>query len=247
MNTPGIGRLTIVEIRKMADTRSGVWLLAVAGLISVGIVTLILVVGDGPDLTLAGLFAPTLFPLSVFLPILGILAVTTEWSQRTALTTFALVPRRHRVAVAKLIAAVLLALGSAAAGLAVAAGGNLLGAAVAGGDGGWHLPAADLGKGVLYLVVSVLLGVGFGLLLMNSALAIVLVLVLPIVWSILAGVEAMRTTVEWLDISVTTGLLIDNAVPMDGTDWARLGTSVGVWVLLPTAAGLARLLRREVA
>ncbi len=247
MNPPGMLRLTAVEIRKMADTRSGVWLLAVAGLISVAIVTLILVVGDGPDLTLAGLFAPTLFPLGVFLPILGILAVTAEWTQRTALTTFALVPRRHRVAAAKLLAAVLLAVLSAAVGLAVAAAGNLLGAAVAGGDGGWHLPAADLGSGVLFLVVNTLLGVGFGLLLMNSALAIVLVLVLPIAWSILAGVRAMRTAVEWLDISVTTGLLIDDAVPMHGEDWARLGTSVAVWVLLPIAAGLVRLLRREVS
>jgi hypothetical protein len=222
-------------------------LLAVAGLISAAFVTLILTVGEAPDLTLAGLFVPTLLPLSIFLPIVGILSVTTEWSQRTALTTFALVPRRHRVAVAKLIAALLLALVSAAASLAFAAAGNLLGEAVAGGDGSWHLSTADLGKGVLYLVVSMLLGVGFGLLLMNSALAIVLVLVLPIVWSILAAlVGSLRTAAGWLDFSVTSGLLVDTA-GMTGEDWAKLGTSTGVWVLLPIAGGLVRLLRREVA
>ncbi len=29
--------------------------------------------------------------------------------------------------------------------------------------------------------------------------------------------------------------------------WARLGASVALWVVLPFAAGLVRLLRREVA
>jgi hypothetical protein len=248
MSRPTIVRLTTVEIRKMADTRAGIWLLAVAGLISAGIVVLVLAAADGPDITLAGLFASTLFPLSVFLPILGILAVTAEWTQRTALTTFALVPQRHRVAAAKLLAALLLALAAAAASLAFAAAGNLLGSAVAGGDGSWQLSAADLGKGVLYLVISMLLGVGFGLLLMNSAFAIVLVLLLPILWSVLAGlVGALNTAAGWLDISVTNGLLIDDSVTMHGEHWAKLGASVAAWVLLPLAAGLIRLLRREVS
>lgn len=243
-----IARLTTVEIRKMADTRSGVWLLAVAGLISAAIVVIVLAAADGSELTLAGLFAPTLFPLSVFLPILGILSATSEWTHRTALTTFVLVPQRERVAVAKLLAAVLLAVLAAAAGLAAAALGNLLGMALAGGDGSWQLSAADLGKGALFLVISVLLGVGFGMLLMNSAFAIVLVLVLPILWSILAElVRPLKAAAGWLDISVTNGLLIDNTVTMDGQDWAKLAVSVAVWVLLPTAAGLVRLLRREVA
>jgi ABC-2 type transport system permease protein len=247
MNPPSVGRLTTVEIRKMTDTRSGVWLLAVGGLVSAAIVTLVLVVGDAPDMTFAGLFAPTLFPLSVFLPIVGILSVTTEWSQRTALTTFALVPRRHRVAAAKLIAAVLLAVVVAAASLAFAAAANALGSAVAGGDGSWRLPAAELGEGVLYLVVNTLLGVGLGLLLMNSALAIVMVLVLPVVWSVLSGVAgALRTAHGWLDISETSGLLIESTA-MAGEEWAKLGTSFALWVLLPMTLGLVRLLRREVA
>lgn len=243
-----IARLTTVELRKMADTRSGRWLLATAGLISAAIVLIVLLVGEPGDLTLAGLFAPTLWPLSIFLPILGILSVTSEWTQRTALTTFALVPERHRVATAKVLAALLLALLAAAVSLAFAASGNLIGALAAGGDGSWRLTAADLGKGVLFLLVTMMLGVAFGMLLMNSAAAIVLVLVLPVVWSILTElVRAIRTVAEWLDISVTSGLLIDAEVTMAGQDWAKLATSVAMWVLLPAGAGLARLLRREVA
>lgn len=243
-----IARLTTVELRKMADTRSGRWLLATAGLISAAIVLIILLAGEPGDLALAGLFAPTLWPLSIFLPILGVLSVTSEWTQRTALTTFALVPERHRVATAKVLAALLLALLAAAVSLAFAAAGNLIGLLAADGDGSWRLTAADLGKGVLFLLVTMMLGVAFGMLLMNSAAAIVLVLVLPVVWSILTElVRAIRTVAEWLDISVTSGLLIDAEVTMGGQDWAKLGTSVAMWVLLPAGAGLARLLRREVA
>jgi len=243
-----IARLTTVELRKMADTRSGRWLLATAGLISAAIVLIILLAGEPGDLALAGLFAPTLWPLSIFLPILGVLSVTSEWTQRTALTTFALVPERHRVATAKVLAALLLALLAAAVSLAFAAAGNLIGLLAADGDGSWRLTAADLGKGVLFLLVTMMIGVAFGMLLMNSAAAIVLVLVLPVVWSILTElVRAIRTVAEWLDISVTSGLLIDAEVTMAGQDWAKLATSVAMWVLLPAGAGLARLLRREVA
>ena len=63
---------------------------------------------------------------------LGILSITSEWSQRTALTTFALVPRRERVVAAKLAAVVLAALASVLASLAVAAVGTLVARATGG-------------------------------------------------------------------------------------------------------------------
>jgi ABC-2 type transport system permease protein len=51
----------------------------------------------------------TQIPVGVLLPVLGVLLVTSEWSQRTAMTTFALVPRRFRVLTAKPLAAAVLA------------------------------------------------------------------------------------------------------------------------------------------
>ena len=42
---------------------------------------------------------------SFLLPILAIMLVTSEWSQRTALVTFTLEPRRSRVVLAKLVVA----------------------------------------------------------------------------------------------------------------------------------------------
>jgi ABC-2 type transport system permease protein len=242
-----LARLTTVELRKMTDTRAGRWLLAVAGLIAAAIVVVVLSVGEPAEITMYGLFGPTLFPLSVFLPILGILAVTAEWTHRTALTTFTMVPVRSRVAGAKLAASVVLGLLAVAVSLTMAAVGNLLGAAVADGDGSWQLTGADLGKGVLFLLVNMLMGVGFGMLLMNAAFAIVLVFVLPTLWSVLTElVHAVEKPAQWLDISVTSGLLIDDTTTMHAGDWAKLGVSVAAWVVLPLALGLVRLLRREV-
>ncbi len=60
-------------------------------------------------------------PASVLLPIVGILLVTSEWSQRTGLITFPLVPVRSRVIAAKLLASLVLALAMLAMSVGVVA------------------------------------------------------------------------------------------------------------------------------
>ncbi|MEU8005403.1 ABC transporter permease [Catellatospora sp. NPDC049111] len=234
-------RLTAVELRKMADTRSGAWLLAVVGLLAAVVVTVLSLTSDAPEFDFGGLLGPTVLPAAVLLPVLGVLSVTSEWSQRTTLTTYALVPRRMRVATAKVLAALALAVLAYAACLAATAAALPF----AGGPDPWHLSAAALGKAGLFLVVNVLLGVAFGMLLLNSALAIVLYFVLPIAWSILGEmVVPLHRPAEWLDLSVTSGLLLEPV--MTGRDWARLGTSVAVWIVVPLVLGLIRVHRREV-
>src|SRR5918992_5359470 len=101
---PSIGRLTLVEVRKMTDTRAGFWLLAVTALAYAALVVVLLIVADPPDLTFYGFFQATLLPAGVLLPVIGILSVTGEWTQRAALTTFTLVPERERIAAAKVLA-----------------------------------------------------------------------------------------------------------------------------------------------
>ncbi|MFL6023617.1 MAG: ABC transporter permease, partial [Marmoricola sp.] len=83
-------RLVGVEISKMFNTRSGFWLLT-----SVGITATIATIATilfAPDDTLGyGNFAAAVgFPMSVILPMIAVLAITSEWSQRTGLTTFTL-------------------------------------------------------------------------------------------------------------------------------------------------------------
>src|SRR5205085_12602592 len=85
---PTFPRLTLVELRKMVDTRAGFWLqLIVAGLTLI-VVTLFCTFGDTDDLIFRDMFALAVFPASLLLPVVGILLVTSEWTQRTALITF---------------------------------------------------------------------------------------------------------------------------------------------------------------
>src|SRR4051794_1951038 len=97
-------RLTLVELRKLADTRSGLWLLIVIGLAAAGTAVIMLAAAPDDQQTFQALFTFGAVPAAVLLPVLGILSMTSEWSQRTALTTFTLTPARGRVVVAKLFA-----------------------------------------------------------------------------------------------------------------------------------------------
>jgi ABC-2 type transport system permease protein len=235
---PPMQRLTTVELRKMIDTRAGFWLLLLVGLSAVALVVLVLAVGNAEDQTMKSLFSGAIQVISILLPIVGLLLVTSEWSQRTALTTFTLVPERSRVVVAKLLASSALAVVAVLVCLAAAAAGNL----IAGGS--WNFELSDLGTGALYEVISMLGALALGLLLMHSALAIVTYFVLPTVVGIVVEVvSALREPSEWFDPSKTTTPLAENS--MAGDDWAKLGVTVAIWVGIPLVLGLLRLQRHE--
>ena len=241
LTRPGLGRLSAVELRKAADTRAGFWLLAVLVLLAVAVVVLQgTFAEDDIDRTFAALFSGAIQVVSIILPVLGILLVTSEWSQRTGLSTFALVPARERVVVAKVIGATVLTVFAVAACFVVAAAGNVF----TGGD--WSLGLGDLGRLALYELIGMLGGVAFGLIFMNSALAIVMYFVIPIGWSILGEtIAALDKPADWLDLGRPLATLADTTASMSGTDWAQLATAGGVWVVLVFALGLIRLRRTE--
>jgi ABC-2 type transport system permease protein len=242
---PGPARLTQIEMRKFVDTRSGLWLLVVIGLLSGLLVAVQLIWGGHGDGNFAGFLEPSLFPVGVLLPVLGVLTVTTEWSHRTALTTFTLVPRRRRILVAKLAAAVIFALASVVVSLAFAAIGTALAGAFDRGDGSWSLPAATIGQAVVFQVLNVVMGVGFGMLLLSSPVAIVSLFVIPAAFMIITQlVTAIKDVLLWLDINTAMGPLSSGS--MTGPDWEHLGTSSLLWIVVPLAIGGIRLLRREV-
>ncbi|KAB1927366.1 ABC transporter permease [Micromonospora noduli] len=243
---PSLLRLTGVELRKLVDTRAGRWLLITIGLTTAAIVILQLIYAGEADQTFLNFFVPSLLPVSVLLPVLGILSITSEWSQRTALTTYALVPRRERVVAAKLFAVMLTALASVLASLAVAAVGTLV-ASATGGAGTWEFDwSLVLNAGILQ-VTSVLMGAAFGLLLLNPPLAIVGYLLLPTLWGVLGEmVKPLRGPSEWLDTSKTMEPLFSSDA-LTGGQWGRIVVSLLVWMVLPLAAGLFRTLRREVS
>jgi ABC-2 type transport system permease protein len=234
----GLPRLTRIELRKMADTRSGFWLLLVIGLLAAAIVAITVIAGKQSERDFHDLFKGTLWVVSILLPVLGILAVTSEWGQRTGLTTFALVPERGRVIAAKLLAAAGLALYAVVACLITAAIGNLF------AGGSWDLPLYAVAHGALFELIGVLGGVAFGLVFLNSALAIVLYFILPTAWTILGEtIHALDKPADWLDTTRTFAPLIDGG--MTGTAWAQLGTSLALWLGAFLVAGLWRLRRTE--
>jgi ABC-2 type transport system permease protein len=238
---PGVpfARTLQAELRKMVDTRAGRWLIIVMAALAAVVMAAFVLWGPSDDASLRSLMELSSLPLAMLLPVLGIMAATAEWTQRTGLITFTLEPRRGRVVLAKALAALGLALVVLASTTAVAVLANLVG----GGD--WNLGAAVAGGMLLALLIYVLQGVAFGLLFLNTPVAIVSVLVLPTAWTIATQIlSSLAEAGAWLDMDSVTGPLF--AGEMSGKDWAQLGTAFSVWVLLPLAIGTVRVLRREV-
>jgi ABC-type transport system involved in multi-copper enzyme maturation permease subunit len=214
----------------MVDTRSGRWLLIIIGLATVA---------------LKGFFSAALTGTPILLPVMGILSVTGEWSQRTVLTTFTLVPERPRILVAKLAGGSLLGAVFIAIALVTALAGRAIAAALDRSSGSWSLPPSAVATTLLFAVIAVFTGVAYGLLFMNSPLAIVMYFLLPMAWTTLSEtVKALRGPAGWLDTNRTLNPLLEEGVTAE--EWARAGTSLAVWLLIPLLAGLIRLTRREV-
>src|SRR5688500_17932479 len=139
---PPLGRLMFVELRKMTDTRAGFWLQLAVIALTLAIAGILVGFGESDDQTFEVMLAAAMQPSVNLLPVIGILLVSSECSQRTAQQTFTLVPRRPRVICAKLLASLAVAAAAFAISILVA----LLATAIAGSDApdAWSLPAGQL-------------------------------------------------------------------------------------------------------
>lgn len=89
---PPMSRLVVVEARTAVDTRAGSWLLLATAPATVAIVGVQIAIATAVDLelSLADLMLGASTGLGILVRILGALAISTEWTQRTAPVTFAL-------------------------------------------------------------------------------------------------------------------------------------------------------------
>jgi len=238
-----LSRLVRVELRKLADTRAGFWLLVTIGVITAAVIAVFFLASDPSDRTFLGFMGVTATPQGFLLPVMGILLVTSEWTQRTALVTFTLMPVRGRVLAAKVLAATIAGLAAIALAVGLAALATLAG----GADDAWKgIGADDFGKFALLQTSGVLQGLAFGLLFLSSAPAIVTYFVLPTAFSIVASlVKAMEKAAPWVDLGSAQQPLF-SGVNLSGEQWAQVATSTAIWVLLPFVVGLVRVLRAEV-
>ena len=239
---PGLFRLVGVELRKMVDTRAGFWLQLVTLGLMITLVILNIVFGKNVDQTFQDMLWSALWPATVLLPVVGLLLITSEWSQRTSLITFTLVPRRSRVLAAKLGAGVVLAMVALVTSLAVAVVGTVV--ADPGVDGTWSLPPEMLGQAALYVSATMITGLAFGSVLLSSAPAIVLYFVLPLGWTLLASIPTIEGVARWLNAGHSLAPMSEHV--LSATEWARAGTTLAVWMLLPLVIGVWRISRNEI-
>lgn len=254
------GRLIAVEWRKMIDTRSGIWLLAITGgLLTLVMALVVLIVGlNDAQATAKGLIQVFTIPVSILVPVFAILVVTSEWSQRNNLTTFTLEPHRLRVMGAKLVAVTALAVATIVLAFVLGALTNVLCGAVTGNPLQWDLDGSQLAWIVLSQMAFFAMGYALACLLLNTpgaiALFYVVALVLPlVVWGPLFFIfDWAKDVLPWIDINTALTPL------MSGTDLAGEVVEVGLinyaqgawtivlWVVIPVTLGLWRILRAEV-
>lgn len=245
-----IARLVKVELRKMFNTRSGFWMLTSIGVLSVIATGAVVIFAPDSDVTYASFASAVGFPMSVILPMIAILAVTSEWSQRSGLTTFTLVPSRGRVIGAKAIATLLVGLGSVAVAFAVGALGNVAGSALAGVDTAWDISVSMAPQMVLGNLVGMAVGFTLGVVLRNSAAAIVgyfvVSLVMPGILVLLAQVRPWFEDLQpWIDWNETQVALFEGATNT-GEEWAMVGSTTMIWIVIPLVVGVLLLRRSEV-
>jgi ABC-2 type transport system permease protein len=243
-------RLVRVEMRKSYDTRAGFWLLATIGLIVLAAEIIVLAVVSTQDesISFGDFIGTAAFLTSFLLPVLGIMVVTTEWSQRTAMVTFALEPRRPLVIAAKALVGVVLTLATVAVSIAIGFVCNLLYGAF-GGDIDWTFGWGDFAAFVITQVLAMLGGFALAALLLNTPAAIVIFFVykwvLPGLFEIGAQLLGWFAGLRpWLDFQSAQTVIWD----MSGTaeEWVQLVVSGILWLAVPLGLGIWRVLRAEV-
>jgi ABC-2 type transport system permease protein len=243
-------RLVSVELRKNFDTRSGRWLLVSLGGAAVLTTGAIIAWAPAEQLTYSQFTLAIGVPMTVILPIIAVLSVTSEWSQRSGLATFTLVPHRGRVLLAKAIGAVLVTGPATAAAFGVGALGNMAGAALADVPVIWDQTPADVGYFALGQTLLLLVGfVVLGALIRNSSGAIVAYMlyafVAPGLLAFLAFSQAWFADARpWLDAKYSQDALLRGELTGDG--WSHLAVTSLVWLVVPMAVAVVNVLRSEV-
>jgi len=244
-----VSRIISTELRKMFDTRSGFWLLASIGILSVLTTAAVILFAPDGELTYNSFAAAIGVPMTVILPIIAILSVTGEWSQRSGLTTFTLVPHRGRVITAKAISCVAVAVVTIPLAFGIGAVGNVVGTAITGVDPVWDVTVTNFLMIVLANVLGLLVGFMLGVVIRTSAGAIVAYFIysflLPTLALLLAtSQDWFRDLRPWVDFDHAQSALLDGA--LTAQQWTHLGVTGVIWLVLPLTVGLGFVLKAEV-
>ncbi len=243
---PPLQRLVAVELRKSVDTRAGRWLMVVIGAVSLGMAAVQAFAGGEQAGDYAFWLVLQQIPVGFLVPVLAVLVVTSEWSARTGLGTFALVPRRQRVLAAKLGAVLLLTLAAFLFSAAMTAVGTALGSVVQDVSADWGVTWWQVVQPLASLGVRVLVGFALGLLLLSSPAAIVLLFAVPALLPLLfLFVTSLTAAGPWVDWNTALNAITSDRA-LNGTQWLQIATASAIWVLLPAVIGARRVQRSEI-
>ena len=242
-------RTVRVELRKMFDTRSGFWLIASIGI--TGLIATVATIAFAPDADLTYYtFAKAIgFPITVILPMVALLSISSEWSQRSGLTTFTYVPNRRRVVGAKTLSSVTVAIGSMLFAFAIGAAGTVVGSSIAGVPEVWDVSLGHALTIVLGNLTCLLTGTMLGMLLRSSAGGLVTYFVITLLVPTMSGLLAasqhwFKDLQPWVDLNYAQSFLF--AGMHTGAEWAHVASTVGLWIVLPGILGLRFVMRSEV-
>lgn len=240
-------RCVYVELRKSVDTRAARVLIGVLVVLGTGMALL----ASQSDPTLSDFVAAAVVPLPLLLPTIAILLITGDWAHRSAMTTFSLVPRRRNVLVARYLAAVVMVIvamilvaGMAALAFILVHPGNLP-------RTDWSDLRETLWSIFAISLAAALSGIAMGALLLNTPLAIVVTMLVPLSYD-LAFASRFPDVAPWVSsLAFSTWLTNPQWTWLAPSDLTTgLGSalcSLVLWTAIPLALGTLRQLRKEVA
>jgi ABC-2 type transport system permease protein len=245
-----MARLAKVELRKALDTRAGRWFVISILALVVVVEVIYALAADDNQKDFQDFVGISGFTLGYFLPIIIIMLVTSEASQRNGLVTFTLEPQRSRVVVAKFLAGIALSGAVLVLAFVLAMLGTLFGI-VTGGSPEWSLEGHLLFNGfVLSNLIGVFIGFAIGMLIMNTAGGIVVYFVYSLILPTAVGIlSELSSTFEeiapWIFLNSAQAPLFEGDYKPTGEEWAQIATSGTIWLIIPLALGIWRLMRIE--
>lgn len=228
-----VGRLTLVEARKVFTTRGSRTFLLVVACLGAAIAVVVGFVGEAEEVNAAAVLTVLGLMFTIAMPVVGVLIFTSDWQHREIGSVFLAQPRRGRTFIAKLVASllvtVLLLLAAAVVATLLSLGLAVL----------LHRPLVwtGLGEAVPQLLagsfVGVVAGAALGAALQNAIGAISLsflqtLLIDPLLGFIPAGVGPYLMTGSITEFAAGGGALLPSV------------TAALLWLVTPLAIGFAR-------
>lgn len=236
--------LVLIELRKLVDTRGGVALVAVPLLLSILAAVAAATVQDPGVVSTSSIFVLATALYNVSVPVVAIVMQTQEWTTRSAMITFALTPQRGRVLVAKVLAAVVVAVASVTVTLVVSVAAAVVRSAATGGQLAYReLSGQD---GVLPVLASILLylmlGAALGSALASTAVAVAAFLALTAFGDPVLG-AVLGPAAPWFRLAdaVEAVSRLDFSVASP----AQVSVALLAWIVGPLVLGAWRFGVRE--